>query len=178
MKAPLPDTESTRLEILRQHHILDTAPEEAFDDLTALASQVCGAPISFISLMDEERQWFKSKVGLKITEISRDIAFCAHTILQPGLMVIRDATTDERFADNPLVIEDPRVRFYAGAPLISPEGEMLGTLCVLDLKARDLSATLQVTLLALARQAASHLRLRRVAIDLKQLNDGGYLLDA
>ncbi len=83
MKAPLPDTESTRLEILRQHHILDTAPEEAFDDLTALASQVCGAPISFISLMDEERQWFKSKVGLKITEISRDIAFCAHTILQP-----------------------------------------------------------------------------------------------
>ncbi|MDQ3257562.1 MAG: PAS domain S-box protein, partial [Acidobacteriota bacterium] len=171
MKAPLSETESDRLEILRQHRILDTAPEQVFDDLTALASQVCGSPISLISLIDEERQWLKSKVGVGFTEVKRDISFCAHTILQPGLMMVRNTTKDERFADNPLVMGDPRVRFYAGVPLTSLEGAMLGTLCVIDLKARDLSAALQETLLALARQAAAHLRLCRVSIDLIQRND-------
>ena len=114
--------EKRRLEVLWQYEVLDTPPEEAFDDFTALAAQICEAPIALISLVDEKRQWFKSKIGLTASETARDISFCGHGIHQSGLFIVPDATRDERFADNPLVIAEPHIRFYAGAPLVSPEG--------------------------------------------------------
>src|SRR3989449_4834618 len=113
-KAPLPWDEEARLHVLHQYEVLDTAPEKDFDDLTRLAAHICGTPIALISLIDRERQWFKSKVGLTVKETSRDIAFCAHAILQPDVLVVRDASADERFVTNPLVTEDPHIRFYAG----------------------------------------------------------------
>ena len=114
--SPLPD-EKRRIEVLWQYEVLDTPPEEAFDELTTLAADICEAPIALISLVDENRQWFKSRVGLTVTETARDISFCGHAIHQPGLFIVPDATLDERFADNPLVTSEPHIRFYAGAPL-------------------------------------------------------------
>src|SRR5262249_40553009 len=130
--------EAARLESLRRYRILDTKPEQAFDDLTLLASQIFKTPIALITLIDEDRQWFKSKVGIGVNETHRSIAFCAHAIQQPGLFVVNAARQDEQFRENPFVVNDPRVRFYAGAPLITPEGHALGTICVIDLVPRDL----------------------------------------
>ena len=122
MKTPPPwQDEKQRLGVLGQYAVLDTPPEEAFDNLTALAAQICEAPIALISLVDENRQWFKSKVGLTASETARNISFCGHGIHQPGLFIVPDATRDERFADNPLVTAEPRIRFYAGAPLVLPK---------------------------------------------------------
>lgn len=153
--------EAARLQTLHKYRILDTKPEQAFDDLTLLASQIFKVPIALISLIDEDRQWFKSRVGLSVTETHRSIAFCAHAIQQPGLFIVRDARRDSRFSENPFVLDDPHVRFYAGAPLITPEGHALGTICVIDQVPRDLNADEARALEALRRQTEAQLELRR-----------------
>ena len=162
MKADLPNNEVARLEALRNYLILDTLPEDSYDDITLLASEICGTSMAAISLIDSTRQWFKSKQGLKVSETARDVAFCAHAILQPDITVVSDVHADVRFADNPLVTGDPKIRFYAGAPLITPKGEVLGTLCVIDQVERKLTQAQLNSLLALSRQVMAQLELRKL----------------
>ena len=161
MQAEIPGNEAQRLRALESYGVLDTLPEECYDDITHLASQVCGTPIALVSLVDDDRQWFKSRVGLDAEETPRDIAFCAHAILETDLMVVADAREDPRFSDNPLVRGEPRIRFYAGAPLLAPGGEALGTLCVIDRQRRTLSESQADSLRALSRQVMAQLELRR-----------------
>ncbi len=153
--------EQARLAALRRYRILDTEPEQRFDDLTLLASQICDTPISLITLIDSDRQWFKSRIGLDVEETSRGVAFCTHAITQPGIMQVPDATGDARFRDNPFVTGEPKVRFYAGAPIVTPEGHALGTLCVIDIRPRTLSEGQLRALDALRRQVETQLELRR-----------------
>jgi GAF domain-containing protein len=161
MKAPLPENEAARLETLRQYEILDTDPEETFNDLTRLAAYICGTPIALITLLDMDRQWFKARVGMSQQETSRDISFCSHAILQTGPFVVRDAMDDARFARNPMVLSEPYIRFYAGSPLVTPEGFMLGTLCVIDRVPRDLTQEQVAALRALGNQVITLLEARR-----------------
>ncbi|BAY81863.1 periplasmic sensor signal transduction histidine kinase [Calothrix parasitica NIES-267] len=166
---PLPDNEDDRLQALIKYKVLDTPAEKAFDDLTALAAYICDTPISLISLVDENRQWFKSKVGLETIETPRQLALCAHTILQPErILIVPNALEDERFADNPLVISEPNITFYAGAPLVTPDGFAIGTLCAIDNKPRNLNPEQINALQALSRQVISQLELRINISKLKQ----------
>ena len=165
---PTPRDESDRLRALRSYKILDTRPEERFDDLTQLAAIICGVPISLITLIDADRQWFKSKVGLDIQETPRAQAFCTHAIMQPQTFVVPDATQDERFAKNPLVTGDPHIRFYAGAPLATPDGHLLGTMCVIDRKPRTLTDDQKKALELLGRQVIANMELRANLRELKQ----------
>ena len=160
MRARLPPNEAERLEELRQLRILDTLGETEYDDLVYLASSICNTPIALVSLVDADRQFFKARIGLEATETPRDLAFCAHAILRPELMVVEDATADERFADNPLVTSDPNIRFYAGAPLMTAAGHSMGTLCVIDRVPRTLTESQSKALRALGRQVEALLSLR------------------
>lgn len=168
--APLPENEIERLKLLKELSILDTLEEQAFDDLTHIAAEICGTPIALVSLIDHDRQWFKSHHGLDAHETPRDFAFCAHAILDDSLFVIEDAFKDERFHDNPLTTGAPHVRFYAGAPLIMAGGLNLGTLCVIDSHPHELSSTQAVSLTALARQVTRLLDLRLKVKELQRLD--------
>jgi GAF domain-containing protein len=165
---PMPGNDAARVAALQKYDILDTEPEKAFDDLALLASYVCKTPIALISLVDEDRQWFKSKIGVSMSETPRDIAFCSLAIQQPDVFVVPDTLQDERFRNNPLVVSDPRIRFYAGAPLISEEGYALGTLCVLDQKPREFTTEQQEALKALSRLVLAQMEFRRNLILLKE----------
>ncbi len=158
----LPQNETERLAALKSYDILGSAPEAAFDDLARLAANICAAPTALISLTDENRQWFKSRGNLEICEAARDIAFSAYTIRNPAeVLIVEDATKDPRFSNNPSVTGEPHVRFYAGAPLVSPDGFALGSLCVVDYKPRSISAEQIESLKMLARQVVAQMELRR-----------------
>jgi PAS domain S-box-containing protein len=167
MTVPIPANEQERLAALRQYDILDTAPDQFFDDLVELASFICDVPISLITLIDEDRQWFKSKKGMNGNGSARDVAFCAHAIMQNDLFIVPDALKDKRFVNNPFVTADPGIRFYAGAPLVTSDGYALGTLCVIDRRPRELTAEQTSALAALSRQVVAQLELRR---SVKQLS--------
>jgi two-component system, sensor histidine kinase len=169
--APPHPNEAERVSALHSYDILDTKPEHEFDDLTRLASLICGTPMALISLVDKDRQWFKSRLGLDECQTARDVSFCAHAILDTGLFVVPDAARDPRFRDSPLVCGGPRMQFYAGAPRVDDAGPTLGTLCTMDRVPRELTAEQREALMILARQAATQFRLRRAYQELKRLEE-------
>lgn len=158
--APIPENEAERLAALRRYGILDTPAEDEFDDFTFLAAQICGTPIALVSLVDAERQWFKSRYGLDATETPRDISFCGHAINGQDIFEVSNATEDQRFRDNPLVTADPNIRFYAGAPLIAPDGYNVGTLCVIDSVPHRLAPSQREALQRLSRQVVARMEVR------------------
>ena len=168
MMYPVPENEAARLRTLRSYKILDTKPEERFDELTRLAALICGVPISLISLIDADRQWFKSRFGLDVQETPRAHAFCTHAIMQPEMFVVPDASQDERFAHNPLVTGDAHIRFYAGAPLAARDGHLLGTLCVIDREPHTLTPAQTDALKILGRLVIANVELQS---DLRELKD-------
>ena len=144
--ANLPDNEGERIIALERYGIMDTPPDAVFDCITQATANACGTPVALISLLDANRQWFKSCIGLDVSETPRDVAFCSHAINNPAqLLEIEDATKDDRFHDNPLVTGDPKIRFYAGKPLVTPDGFPLGSLCVIDFEPRKLNDCLLYT---------------------------------
>jgi PAS domain S-box-containing protein len=166
-KLIIPENEQARLKALKNYNILDTLPEEEFDRLTQMASLICGTPISLITLLDEERQWFKSIVGLEGSETPRKDSFCQHTIMQDSLMEVKDTWLDQRFRDNPLVTGLPEIRYYAGYPLIDPDGHALGALCIVDRKPNELDSNQQKLLSLLANEVVSQIVNRKEKIVLK-----------
>ena len=168
MKPPTPKNEAKRLNVLWQYDVLDTVPEQVFDELAELAGHICEAPIALITLVDEKRQWFKARVGTSVRETTRNISFCAHAILQEELFVVSDARTDPRFKKTPWVTGQPRVGFYAGAALKSQDGYALGPLCVVDSNRRMLREEQKKPLRILARHVETQLELRRHAKELAE----------
>ncbi|RYU91437.1 sensor histidine kinase [Mucilaginibacter terrigena] len=169
---PLPENESERLAALASYNILDTAPEDDFEELTLLASQICQTPVALISLLDDKRQWFKSIVGSDISETPKEYAFCAHTIVETTeIMVVNDARHDDRFSENPLVTGDPNVIFYAGVPLITGDGHALGSLCVIDVQPKQLTEDQVKSLKILGRQVLAQMELRKKLQLLEKANE-------
>lgn len=160
---PVPDNEHDRLNHLEELYILDTIEEESFNRITRIAAHTLGMPIALITLLDADRQWFKAKIGVDISETPREHAFCAHTICHNEILEVEDATKDQRFADNPLVLDDPNIRFYAGAPLCVNEAYNLGTLCIIDTKPRCLSADEKVLLTDLAAMVSELIELHQTS---------------
>lgn len=179
MEAALPKNEVERLQALSEYRILDTLPEQGYDDITSLAAYICKTPIALVSLVDASRQWFKSKVGLSAPQTARSDAFCAHALLQPQqMLLVEDARKDARFSDNRLVLGPPYIRFYAGMPLLTPSGQALGTLCVIDTQPHAMDAAAQQALSSLARQVMVQFELRKAIFkahqteqELQQLNE-------
>lgn len=172
--AARPFNETQRLAALHRYKVLDTGSEQAYDDVTTLASAVCKAPIALVSLVDKDRQWFKSRVGLESSETPRELSFCAHAILQPdSVFEVQDALLDARFANNPLVTGEPGIRFYAGAPLVTADGLPIGTVCVIDREPRTLSPPERKAMQSLARQVVAQLELRQAmaGLALESLTD-------
>lgn len=163
-------TEKERLAALYDYNILDTCDEEAYDDITALASSICDVPMSLITFIDRDRQWFKSKKGVDVKQTPLNVSFCNHTILSDELMIVEDTYRDTRFVQNPFVINEPNIRFYAGMPLVTPDGFALGTICVLDQSPRRLSESQQKSLEALGRQVMQLIELRKKNNELEVAN--------
>lgn len=172
MNSPALSTEAARLAALDRYAILDTDPEQSFDDLVILASYICKTPIALLSLLDDHRQWFKSTVGVQVRETPLEMSICAHAIKQEDLFIVPDTLQDARFRENPLVVGEPHIRFYAGAPLINEDGFALGTLCVLDRQPRELDLEQKQALKSLRQLALKQMELRRNLQLLKDaLND-------
>ncbi|SDU12490.1 Signal transduction histidine kinase [Verrucomicrobium sp. GAS474] len=171
MMPPISGSELDRLRVLREYKILDTPPEKILDDVVTLAAYICGSDISQVTLVDEDRQWFKASFGIEATETPRDFSFCAHAIQQPDIFIVPDATQDDRFADNPLVTGEPGIRFYAGSPLITPEGHALGTLCVIDRTPHRMTPEQKSALTVLSRLVMTHLEMRNQSRELARLNE-------
>ncbi len=166
--APLPINEEERLRVLQAYRLLDTDEEQSYDDLTFIAATVCAVPIAMVTLVDCDRQWFKSKIGMESRETLREVSFCARAILEPGeVLEVPNALEDARFADNPLVTEGEKIRFYAGVPLVTREGAAVGTICVIDRKPGKLNAAQEGALRALARRVVAQMELRQAAQELE-----------
>ncbi|HDZ04062.1 hypothetical protein LCGC14_0133250 [marine sediment metagenome] len=173
LKPKIPQNEQQRLKALKSFNVLDTLEEQEYDAITRIAADICNTPIALVSLIDEDRQWFKSHHGIDASETPRDLAFCAHAVNTPdSLLLVNDANKDERFFDNPLVTGGPQVQFYAGAPLNTKEGESIGTLCVIDTKPRaEFTEKQQASLKDLANQVMAQFELRRQNIQQKLINE-------
>lgn len=172
MQAPaMPINEAERLEALRSYGPVEPVPDPDFDDLALLAAEMCDAPIALVTLVDEDHQWLKGRAGTDLTQTSREVSFCGHAILGTELFVVPDVAEDPRFADNPLVIADPNIRSYTGAPLINADGFALGTVCVIDREPRILSRAEAKALTALSRRIVALFELRRAQAELKQAID-------
>ena len=169
MQAPaIPSNEVQRLEALRSYGPIEPVPDPDFDELALLAAEICDTPIALVTLVDEDHQWLKGRAGTDLTQTSREVSFCGHAILGTSIFVVPDTGQDERFADNPFVIGDPHIRSYTGAPLITPEGYALGTVCVIDHRPRTLTREQVKALQALSRRIVALFELRRAQANLKQ----------